>query len=148
MPPPQPRRSRANLRPPSRSASAVDRLLKNQNPLENRNNLRPSSPHLVVGKRPGTAPQFCGLKFMNTKAILFRSPMLGSGIRGFDGEALGGRRLARTPPSASRPGWRLRQSHHRLQKRSRCSLQPGMTPVPITFLDRKGVVIQALPAAN
>jgi hypothetical protein len=34
---------------------------------------------------------------------------------------------------ASRPGWRLRQSHHRLQKRSRCSLQPGMTPVPITF---------------
>ena len=38
---------------------------------------------------------------------------------------------------ASRPGWRLRQSHHRLQKRSRCSLQLGMTPVPITFLDRK-----------
>ena len=44
----QPRRSRANLRPPSRSASVIDRLLKNQNPLENRNNLRSSSPHLVV----------------------------------------------------------------------------------------------------
>jgi len=26
----------------------IDRLLKNQDPLENRNNLRPSSPHLVV----------------------------------------------------------------------------------------------------
>jgi hypothetical protein len=46
---PKPRRSRANLRPPSRSACVIDRLLKNQNPLENRNNLRSSSPHLVVG---------------------------------------------------------------------------------------------------
>src|SRR6516225_9362370 len=52
-PPPQkPRRSRANLRPPSRSACVIDRLLKNQNPLENCNNLRSSSPHLVVGRRP------------------------------------------------------------------------------------------------
>ena len=40
----QRRRSRANLRPPSRSASVIDRLLKNQNPLENCNNLRLSSP--------------------------------------------------------------------------------------------------------
>jgi len=31
----------------------IERLLKNQNPLENRNNLRSSSPHLVVGRRPG-----------------------------------------------------------------------------------------------
>ena len=45
----RPRRSRANLRPPSRSASAIDRLLKYQNPLGNCNNLRPSSPRLVVG---------------------------------------------------------------------------------------------------
>ena len=44
----KPRRSRANLRPPSRSASPIDRLLKNQNPLEKPNNLRPSWPHLVV----------------------------------------------------------------------------------------------------
>jgi hypothetical protein len=29
-----PRRSRANLRPPSRSASVIDRLLKNQHPVE------------------------------------------------------------------------------------------------------------------
>jgi len=64
-----PSRSRANLRPPSRSASVIDPLLKNQNPLENWNNLRPSSPHLVVGKRPGTAPQFCGPKFMDTGTI-------------------------------------------------------------------------------
>ena len=70
----QPRRSRANLRPPSRSASVIDRLLKNQNPLENRYNLRPSSPHLVVGKRPGTAPQFCGPKFMDTGAIAVPIP--------------------------------------------------------------------------
>jgi|SRR6516164_3545352 len=70
----KPRRSRANLRSPSRSASAVDRLLKNQNPLENRNNLRPSSTHLVVGKRPGTAPQFCGPKFMDTRAIAVPIP--------------------------------------------------------------------------
>ena len=32
-------------------------------------------------------------------------------------------------PGASRAGWRLRQSHHRLQR----SLQPGMTPVPIAL---------------
>jgi len=36
---PRPRHSRANLRSPSRSASVIDRLLKNQNPLENRDNL-------------------------------------------------------------------------------------------------------------
>jgi len=53
--------------------------------LEDRNNLRPSSPRPVAGCRPGTTLQFCGPKF-------------GSGIRRFDGEALGGRRLARTPP--------------------------------------------------
>ena len=32
-PPQKPRRSRANLLSPSRSASAIDRLLKNQNPI-------------------------------------------------------------------------------------------------------------------
>jgi hypothetical protein len=47
------RRSRANLRPRSRSASVINRLLKNQNPLENRNDLRSSSPHLVLDRRPG-----------------------------------------------------------------------------------------------
>ena len=48
----KPRRSRANLRPPSRSACVIDRLRKNQNPLEKRNNLRSSPPHLVVDRRP------------------------------------------------------------------------------------------------
>jgi hypothetical protein len=46
------RRSRANLRSASRYAGVIDRLLKNQNPLEKRNNLRSSWPHLVVGRRP------------------------------------------------------------------------------------------------
>jgi hypothetical protein len=142
----KPRRSRANLRAPSRSASVIDRLLKNQNPLENRNNIRPSSPHLVLGKRPGAAPQFCGPKFTDTGAKLFRSPMLGSGIfRRLDGEALGG------PPPREDPA----QARHALaggfdncttgsSKRSRCCLQPGMTPVPITFLrpQNRGAVIQ------
>src|SRR5262249_49869452 len=40
-------------------------------------------------------------------------------------EAVGGRRLARTR-LASRAGWRLPQSHHRLQH----SLQPGMNSRP------------------
>ena len=63
----KPRRSRANLRPPSRSASVIDRLLKNQNPLENRNNLRSSSPHLVV---PGN------------RAAILRSEIHGHGSHG------------------------------------------------------------------
>jgi hypothetical protein len=49
----KPRRSRANLRPRSQSASVIDRLLKNQNPLENRNNLRSSSPHSGPGQTSG-----------------------------------------------------------------------------------------------
>jgi len=64
--------------------------LKIQNPLERRNDLRSSSPHLVVGRRRRTAPQL-RRKFMDTGA------MFGSGIRRPDSEAVGGR-LARTPP--------------------------------------------------
>jgi hypothetical protein len=52
----------------------IGQLLKNQNPLENRNNIRSSSPHLVLGKRPGTAPQFCGPKFMDIIAIAVPIP--------------------------------------------------------------------------
>ena len=54
----------------ARSASVIDRLLKNLNSLENRNNLGLSSPH--PGPRPtsgGTAPQFCGPKFLDTGAM-------------------------------------------------------------------------------
>jgi hypothetical protein len=88
---------RANLRPPSRSASAIDRLLKNKNPFKNRNNPRPPSPQLVLGKRPGTAPQFCGPKFMDTSAIAVPIPNVRfrhSTIR---------RRGARRPPPREDP---------------------------------------------
>ena len=61
--------SRANLRPPSRSAPVTDRLLKNQNPLENRNNLRSSSPHLVAGRRPGNRASILRPKFMDAGAM-------------------------------------------------------------------------------
>ena len=66
----KPRRSRANLRPPSRSACVIDQLLKNQNPLEKRNNLRSSSPHLVVGRRP------------ENRAAILRSEIHGHGSHG------------------------------------------------------------------
>jgi len=87
------------LRPPSRSASVIDRLLKNQNPLDNRNNLRSSSPH--PGRRQTSGEPRCNFAVQNSSTRepwLFRSPVFGSGIRRFDGEAVGGRRLARTPP--------------------------------------------------
>ena len=42
----------SNLRSRSRSAWVIDRLPKNQNPFEKRNNLRSSWLHLVVGGRP------------------------------------------------------------------------------------------------
>ena len=95
----KPLRSRANLRPPSRFASVIDRLLRNQNPLENRNNLRSSSPYLILGRRPG-----------NRAAILpSETHRDGShscsdhrcSVRAFDDSTarrLAARRLARTPP--------------------------------------------------
>jgi len=68
----KPRRSRANLRPRSRSASVIDRLLKNQNPLK----------IVIIFEHPrrtlpstdvrGTAPQFRGPKLR--EPWLFRSP--------------------------------------------------------------------------
>src|SRR5215469_863271 len=64
-----PTSQRANLRPPSRSARVIDRLLKNQNPLENRNNLRSSSPHLVVGRRPENRAAILRPKFMDAGAM-------------------------------------------------------------------------------
>jgi len=44
------------------------------------------------------------------------------------GEAVGGRRLARTPPRRV-TRWLAASTRHRLQR----SLQPAMTPVPITL---------------
>ena len=135
--PQKPRRSRANLRPRSRCASVIDRLLKNQQPLENRNNLRSFSPHPGPGQTSGEPRRnFAVPKFINTEAWLFRSPVFGSGIRRLDGEAVGGLRLARTPPKCVT-----------LQD----SLQPGMNSRPPSRyfrLQNRGAVIQALPAAS
>jgi len=97
------RRSRANLRPRSRSASVIDRLFKNQNLLENGNNLRSSSPRPGPGQTFGQPRRNFAVRNSSTREPwLFRSPVFGSGIRRLDGEAVGGRRLARTPPEVSR----------------------------------------------
>jgi hypothetical protein len=69
-------------------------LLQNQNPLENRNNLRSSSPH--PGPRPTSGEPRRNFAVRNSsirEPWLFRSPVFGSGIRRLDGEAVGGRRL-------------------------------------------------------
>ena len=84
----------------------IDRLLKSQNPLENRNNLGSSSPHPGPGQTSGEPRRNFGVSTRETR--LFRSPVFGSGIRRLDGEAVGGRRLARTRLKASRAGQRLR----------------------------------------
>jgi len=77
----------------------IDRLRKNQNPLEKRNNLRSFSPHLVVARRPENRAAILRSEISWTREPwLFRSLVFGSGIRRLDGEAIGGRRLARTSP--------------------------------------------------
>jgi len=93
--------------------SWIDRLLKNQNPLEKYNNLRSSSPYLVVGRRP------------EDRAAILRSEIQGHGshgcsdrwcsVRAFDVSTA--RRSAAavsrgSRPDGSRARWRLRQSHH------------------------------------
>ena len=133
-----PRRSRAicgHHRGPRRRLTDCSKI---RTHWKNGNNLRPSSPHLVVDKRPGTAPQFCGLRFMETRAIAVPIPNLRfrhSTIR---------RQGARRPPPREDPA----QARHApaggfdnrttgCSNRSRCSLQPGMTLSPSRFLDRK-----------
>jgi hypothetical protein len=53
--------------------------------------------------------------------------MLGSGIRRFDGEALGGRRLARTPPSRLRKNSRIQQRLPSHRRPWMPGTRPGMT---------------------
>ena len=78
--PQKPRRSRANLRPRSRHASVIDRLLKNQNPLENRNNLRSFSPHPGPGQTSGEPRRNFAVRNSSTREPwLFRSPVFSSG---------------------------------------------------------------------
>ena len=122
-------RSRANLRPPSRSACVIDRLLKNQNSLENCNNLRSSSPHLVVGRR------------LENRAAILRSEIHGHGshgcsdrwcsVRAFD-DSTARRSAAATSrgprPDGSRAGWRLRQSHH---------LAPALSSTGARFCEKR-----------
>jgi len=83
----------------------IDRLRKNRNQLEKRNNLRSSSPHLVAGRRPENRAKprrsranlrppsaaILRLEISGTREPwLFRSLVFGSGIRRLDGEAVGG----------------------------------------------------------
>src|SRR5215469_3267363 len=105
----KPRRSRANLRPPSRSACVIDRLRKNQDPLEKRNNFRSSSPHLVVGRRPeNRAAIFRSEISWIREPWLFRSLVFGSGIHA----STASRSAVAASQGGSRAGWRLRQSNH------------------------------------
>ena len=57
---------RSTPRARTRPASVIDRLLKNQNPFENSNNLRSSSPHLVV---PGNRRNFAVRNSSTPEAI-------------------------------------------------------------------------------
>ena len=178
----QPRRSRANLRPPPRSASVIDRLRKNQNPLANRNNPRSSSPHSGRDQTSGEPRRnFAG----GIHGHGSHAPTFGSGMRRRRGAP---RFLAPLARRVDRPAGRregvikpplfsdlrgytafaetaepeevldfLREYRRALGRwsvsmraRSRCSLQPGMTPVPITSFkpQNRGAVIQPLPATS
>ena len=95
-----------------------------------RNNLRTSSPHLVLAGVRRTAPQFCGRKFHRHGSHGCSGRWCS--VRAFDVSRRGGRR----PP----PRKDLAQTGHALaggfDNRTtwlQRSLQPGMTPVPITL---------------
>jgi len=100
----KPRRSRANLRPRSRSTSVIDRLLKNQNPLENRNNLRSSSPHPGPGQTSGEPRRNFVVRDSKSPASA-RRVYAGSSRGG--GRGLPGRRVvdARTEHRRSEQPW-------------------------------------------
>src|SRR5215469_11524060 len=58
---------------------------------------------LVPGQTSGKPRRNFAVRNSSTRGPWrFRSPVFGSGIRRPDGEAVGGRRLARTPPSVTR----------------------------------------------
>jgi hypothetical protein len=78
---------------------------------------------------------------------LFRSPVFGSGIRRLDGEVVGGRRLARTPPR--RVTCWLATSTITLPAPALSSAGMNSRPHHVYFrLQNRGAVIQALPAAS
>jgi len=76
--------------------------------------------------------------------------MLGSGIRGFDGEALGGRRLARTPPRRVTPWLAASTIAPPAPEAIAVLSSAGDDSRPHHFFkpQNRGVVIQALPAAS
>src|SRR5215469_3267362 len=140
----KPRRSRANLRPPSRSACVIDRLRKNQDPLEKRNNFRSSLAAPGRGQTSGEPRRnFSVGNFMDTRAMAVPIAGIRFGHSRLDGEPVGGRRLARRvtrwlaastiePPGSSalfNRGWLLSPSRYSRPQ-------------------NRGAVIQALPAAG
>jgi hypothetical protein len=73
-----------------------------------------------------TAPQFCGRKFMDTGAMAVPIAGVRFGIRRLDGEAPPRKDLAQAGHALA-GGFENRTTWHQR------SLQPGMTPVPITL---------------
>ena len=113
----KPRRGRANLRPPSWSASAIDRLLKNQNPWK----------IVIIFDHPRRIWSWANIreprrnfavrKFMGHKSHSCSDPQCW--VQAFDDSTARRSAAAATRgprPGASRAGWRLRQSHHRLRQ--------------------------------
>ena len=75
--------------------------------------------------------------------------MLGSGIRRFDGEALGGRRLARTPPRRVTADWASTTAPPAPEAIAvLSSAGDDSRPHHVFRPQNRGVVIQALPAAS
>ena len=93
----------------------------------------------VVSKVWATAPQFCGPKFIDTGAMAVPIAVFGSGIRRLDGEAVGGHRLARTPPRGV-TRW--------LATSIIAPPAPALSSAGDELLQNRGAVIQALPAAS
>src|SRR6516162_1089956 len=99
----KPRRNRANLRPRSRSASVIDRLLKIRTHWEIViifDHPRPPLSWTDIGE---PRRNFAVRNSSTREPWLVRSPVISSGVRRLDGEAVGGRRLARTPPERHAP---------------------------------------------
>src|SRR6516225_9304309 len=111
----KPRRNRANLRPRSRSASVIDRLLK----------IRTHWEIVIIFDHPrpplswtdiGEPRRNFAVRNSSTRGPwLFRSPVFGSGIRRLD------RRGGRRPPPREDPA---------RASRSSTLFNPGSTPVP------------------
>ena len=89
---------RSTPRARTRPASVIDRLLKNQNPFENSNNLRSSSPHLVV---PGNRRNFAVRNSSTPEAIAV--PI--ADVR--FGHSMTRRRDGRRPPPSEDPPRRV-----------------------------------------